>query len=133
VIAKLPGLPVHREHHFLRQVFGSTRFMPASSKKRNYLRREYTEKRIERILVGSFQKPFHDLVQIRHCLPSFARLPFAGALLIQTPKEWRLESITETDVFEVPLREKHGITQWCYLPITPAAGILASPSMHPNK
>ena len=98
-------------------------------------RREYTEQVVERILVGSFQKPFHDLmlVQIRHCLPSFARLPFAGALLIQAPKEWRLESITGTDVFGVPLREKHGITQWCYLPITPAAGILASPSMHPNK
>jgi hypothetical protein len=45
-------------------------------------RREYTEQVVERILVGSFQKPFHDLalMPIRHCLPSFPRFAFCGCL-----------------------------------------------------
>jgi hypothetical protein len=67
VIPELSGLPVNREHHFLRQIFGDALFVTVPPEECNQLRREHPEHGVERFVVRLFQK-FRDLA-----LPQFLR------------------------------------------------------------
>ena len=69
MIPELSGLSINRKHHFLRQIFGDTLFMPALPEECNQLRRKDMEERVERIFVPLFQKPFRylEFPQTAHC------------------------------------------------------------------